>query len=64
MKDSDAREAEQTRSFLTCESEVELLGANVFIVNSTEQGLHFHYEQIGTVLPGFGHCTDFLEKEH
>ncbi len=48
--------------FLTRESKVELLGPDVVIFNSAEQRLPLHYEQIRTVLPSFGHCTNVLQK--
>lgn len=47
---------------LTCESKAELLGPDVFFLDSAEQRLHLHYEQIRTVLPGFGHGADVLQK--
>lgn len=49
--------------FLTRESKAELFWPDVFILNSAEQRLHFHYEQIWTVLPSFGHSTDILQKD-
>lgn len=49
--------------FLTWESKAELLWPNIFILDSAEQRLHFHYEQIRTVLPGFSHSTDILKKD-
>lgn len=48
---------------LTGEGEAELLRADVFVLHSTEQRLHLHNEQIGTVLPSFGHRADVLHTE-
>lgn len=48
--------------FLTCESEVELLWSKVFVLKSSKQRLHLDYEQVGAVLPSFGHCTDILQQ--
>lgn len=49
--------------FLTCERKDELLCPDVVVLNSAEQRLHLHYEQIWTVLPRFRHCTDILQKK-
>lgn len=49
--------------FLTCKSKVELLCPDVVILDSAEQRLHLRYEQVWTVLPGFGHGADVLQED-
>lgn len=48
---------------LTGEGKVELLHSGLVLVHATEQRLHLHDEQVGAVLPRFGHRTDVLQGE-
>ncbi|TNN51069.1 hypothetical protein EYF80_038705 [Liparis tanakae] len=45
-----------------CDGEAELLGPDVVILDSAEQRLNLHDEQIRTVLPRFGQGADILQR--
>lgn len=53
----------QTKQNLTGEGEAELLHSGLVLVHAAEQRLHLHDEQVGAVLPRFGHRTDVLQAD-